>query len=269
MLEKKAAQIRLDCLRSMHKAGFSYIGASMSIVEILVALYYGELMGKPVIKFDASKPGWSEQDYFVLSKKQAVPVQYAILADLGFFDKSELEFLGKGAALLQDHPVGKVPGMVATIPSDGMGLSVAAGIALSLKMERKMNRVFAVVGDYELQRGQIWEATMLASRFNLDNLICMVDDPAVEMEAMRIEKIQDKFEAFGWRVVQVRDGHDFDQILDALNRAFAANRKPVCLWCHTVAGKGLEFAERKRGYLRARLSDNEISYLIPKLQELI
>ena len=147
MLEKKAAQIRLDVLNATYKADMVGVGSRMSIIEIMVALYYGEMM-----KFNEDKPGCSEQDYFILSKARCAPVQYAILADLGFFDKSELDFVGKTGAMLPECLSSKVPGVSATVIGEGMGLSVALGIAMSLKMERKANRVYALLGDSELKK---------------------------------------------------------------------------------------------------------------------
>lgn len=265
MLEKKAVQFRLKSLLSMYKAGLGNIGNAMSDVEILTALYYGDLNRRPVMNVD---------DYLILSKVCAAPVQYAVLADKGFFDESELDHLGQNGSMFKEWPNGKVPGVSATLTSEGQGLSVALGIALSLKMERRANRVFVLMGDTELQKGQVWEACNIASYYNLDNLVVFVDNPALEIDPaipsnIRVVQIQNKFASFGWDVVQVLDGHNFDQLLDGLSRAFKTNRKPVCVWCHTIAGKGIEFAERKASYLKARLSENEVADIIPKLQKLI
>lgn len=271
-LKKKAAQIRLDALMSIHKAGAGYSGSVMSVIEILVSLYYGEILGRAVMNFDPNKPQWEDQDYLILSKGQAVPAQYAILADLGFFDKSELNFLGHVNSMLQPRPNAKVPGISASTVSNGHGLSVALGVALALKMDRKNNKVFAVLGDGELQSGQIWEAAMAASHYNLSNLIAFIDNNKVQAggtvcSVMNIDPIQDKFESFGWNVIQVTNGHDFDQLLDAVSRAFTSNRKPVCIWCHTVAGRGIDFAEGKPGYQGVALSESEMSEVIPKLKQ--
>ncbi len=273
-LEKKAVQVRLDTLLSIHKAGAGCTGSSMSLIEILVLLYYGELYGKKVLNYDSKKPGCGDQDYLLLSKGQAVPAQYAILADLGFFDKSELDYLGRDGAMLKLRPDAKIPGISASMLSHGHGLSVALGMALSLKMDRKKNRVFAVLGDGELQEGQIWEAAMAAAHYGLNNLVAFVDNNKVQSNGlvstvMDIGHIQDKFEAFGWSVIQVTDGHDFDKLLDAVARAFTSNRRPVCIWCHTVCGKGVDFAERKPGYLNVPLSEGEMADVIPKLKALL
>jgi len=273
-LQKKAAQIRLDTLKAINKAGKGCSGSCMSLIEILVTLYYGEIFGKAVLDYDVAKPGWDGQDYVVLSKGKAVPAQYSILADKGFFDKSELDFLGKEGALLKARPDAKIRGISASILGSGRGLSIALGMALSLKMDRKKNKVFTILGDGELQCGQVWEAAMAASHYKLNNLIAFVDNNKVQgsefiNSVMDLGYIQDKFEGFGWRVIQVMDGHDFDSLLEALSKAFTANRRPVCIWCHTVAGKGVDFAERKPGYLNVPLSDGEMEVVLPKLKELI
>ncbi len=268
-LEQKAVQIRLDTLNALHKGGLGYAGSCMSVIDILVALYYGELLGKPVMQFDPSKPGSGDQDYLILSKGQAAPALYSILADLGFFDKSELDFVGKLGSMLTLRPNVKVPGVTSSIFSYGHGLSIALGLALGLKMDKKPNKVFAVLGDGELSCGQVWEAAMSAYQYKLNNLIAIVDNNKVTANGpVAVDFIQDKFESFGWQVIQVTDGHNFDRILDGILRASGSLRRPVCLWCHTIVAKGIEFAERKANYHWASLSEGEISVIIPKLQQL-
>lgn len=258
-LQKKAANIRLESLTAMYNAKKGCVGGAMSVVEILVSLYYGAVM-----KFDPKKPDWEEQDYLILSKGHAVPTLYAILADLGFFDKSELSYFAKDGCLLKGKPNFKVPGISASILSGGHGLSVGLGMAMSLQMDRKSNKVFVVMGDGELQNGQVWEAALTAAQYNLNNLILFIDNNKVH-----IPSIQDKFESFGWNVIQVVDGHDFNQILDAVSRASTSVRKPVCVWCHTVSGKGVDFAEGKQSYQRSVLSEGEMAVVMSKLKEIV
>ncbi len=268
-LEKKAIQIRIDTLKTIHKADYGYVGSCMSVVEILVALYYGQINKKPVMDFDSRK---SKIDYdsLILSKSHAVPVQYSILADLNFFDKSELDFFGKPNAMLKERPCIKIPGITASVSSYGHGLSIATGIALSLKMDRKNKKVFTILGDGELMCGQNWEAAHTASQNKLNNLIAFVDNNKTSSNStVDLGFIQDKFEAFGWQVIQVTNGHDFDQIINAISKAFTSNRKPVCIWCHTVVGKGIEFAEKKPSYHWAKLSEGEMSTIIPKLEGML
>lgn len=268
-LNQKAVQIRLDVLDALYKAETGYVGSCMSAVEILTSLYYGKLNGRPVMDFDAEKPGKKDRDYLVLSKGHISVVQYAILADLGFFDKSELDYFCKPGAMLKERPCAKVPGVDATMLSYGHGLSVALGIALSLRADRENKKVYTILGDGELRCGQIWEAADAASRHKLNNMIAFVDNNKVGgEEVVDAGFIQDKFESFGWQVIQVTDGHDFDKIMDALSRAFTSNRKPVCIWCHTISGKGVDFAERKPSYQKAGLSEGEMSVVVPKLKQL-
>ena len=273
-LSKKAAQIRLDALKAMFKAGEGCTGSCMSVAEILVALYYGGLFARPVMKFNPKNPDWNEQDYLVLSKGQAEPMLYAILADLGFFDKSELDFYGQEGAMLKKRPSYKIPGVNASMFSHGHGLSVAMGMALAVKSDRGANKVFTVLGDGELQEGQVWEAAMAAAHYKLNNLIAVVDNNGVQgntllSSVMNVGSLQDKFEAFGWQVVKVTDGHDFDQLLGAFDRAFTAVRRPVCIWCQTVPGKGIDFAEGKANYQSVPLSEGEMNEVIRKLGELV
>ena len=267
-LQIKARQVRLDVLKAIYKARLGSTVSCMSVVEILIALYYGELNNQPILNFDSSKPGWDGQDYVILSKNHAVTVQYAILADLGFFDKSELEYLGQFGGLLTQRPSRKIPGITFSDNSIGHGLSMACGLAMSLKAERQNNRVFTVLGDAELQSGQVWEAAQTAAHYKLNNLFTFIDDNKMQMDGLTRSVIDPgfiaaKFESFGWRVLSIRNGHDFDEILDTLVRAFTANRRPVCLWCHTVCGKGIEFAEGKPGYHGVKLSEGEMSVILP------
>ncbi|MFA6992100.1 MAG: transketolase [Candidatus Gracilibacteria bacterium] len=272
-LVKKAAQIRVDVLTAIHRAGSGYSGSSMSVVEIMTALYYGDFSGRPVASIDPAKAGSAAQDYIFLLKGQAAPVQYAILADLGFFSKTELDYYRQLNSMLSARPSIKVPGIWASLGGHGYGLSIAVGTAIALKSERKPNRVFAVIGDGELQEGQVWEAAMSAAHYNLDNLVLFVDKDDFQSDGptkavMDLGNLQDKFEAFGWKVLKVLDGHDFDQILEQLYKAFGTNRHPCVLICNTVKGKGIPFAENKPGYSGVALSKEEMEEVIPKLKKI-
>lgn len=270
-LEKKAAQIRVDTISAMHKAEYGYVGSVMSATDLMVSLYYGDLMGKPLVALDPSRPGWEGQDYVIMSKSHAVVVQYAILADLGFYHYSELDFFGKSGSMLSFRPNLKVPGMAAANALPGQGLTVALGLAMAIKKERKNNRVFVVMGDGELQNGRVWETLMLASHYKLNNLVVLIDNNKLQGDGnirgvVDINPIQSKFDSFGWKVVQVRDGHSYYDLLDGFEKAFTAVRQPVCMWCHTVTGKGLEFVEGKINYHKAKLSDSEMEIILPKLK---
>ena len=273
-LARKAAQIRLDTLVSTHKAGVGNVGSCMSIVEVLTTIYFGEIYGKKLLNFDVNNPGKEDQDYFILSKINAIVANYAVLADLGYFDRSELDFFAKKSALLTEKPSKKIPGIYANLDSGEQGLSVALGLALSLKQERKNNKVYCLIDYVDLQKGDIYEALHFASNYKLDNLIVFVDYPKTEFEVSveklpKVDRIQDKFEAFSWKVFQVTDGHNYDQIFEAVLKAHGTIRKPICIWTHTVAGKGIDFAERKRGYINTVLSEGELSHILPKLKQLV
>lgn len=258
-LEKKSQEIRLCALRACTKSGYGYTGEVMSAIEILVALYYGDLYGEPVMRFDAQKPGADEQDYVVFSKSTLAPAAYAILADLGFFEGEQLNYFAQIGSLLSGRPRMKLPGISVSNLTMGHGLSSALGLALSLKMERKVNRVFTVLSDQELQCGQVWEAALAASHNKLNNLIAFVDNNGFQPDGLiksilDLDYLQSKFEAFGWKVIRVLNGNDCEEILNALNRAFTSNRQPVCIWCKTLLGKGIDFVEGKQGYLDVPLS---------------
>lgn len=267
-LQKKAAKIRLDTLKAVFKSDHGYVGGCMSVVEILVALYYGDVGPRPVMLFDPKKPGGLNRDYFVLSKVESVPVLYSILADLGFFEEEELDYFAQMGSFLKSYPDVKVPGISATIHQEGQGLSVATGLAMALKLDRSKDRVYTVLGRHELMIGNVWEASLFAAHHKLDNLVAVMDNAQFD-DSFNFPDLVQKFVGFGWNVISVVDGHDFDELLDAFVRSFRVNRKPTLIMCRTISGKGIEFAERKAGYFKANLSEGEMINLIPKLQELI
>jgi len=266
-LPKKASQLRVSALRMINKSGSGHTGGSMSVMDILVALYYGGGRGL-YGSVNAIGPRFGDgkeedKDYVILSKGHAVPAQYAILADLGYFPADELLHLRQVGALLQGHPCVKIPGIVLATGSLGQGFSAAHGIAMSLKLDKRPNKVFVVLGDGELQEGIVWETAMSAAHYMTDNLIAIVDNNGLQIDGpcravMNVEPIQAKFEAFGWKVIKVLDGHDMGQLLDAFDKAKRVTRQPVCIWCMTVKGKGVPFAEGKVSYHGAALSDEEM-----------
>jgi transketolase len=248
-LKKKAAQLRIDTLRMINKSGSGHTGGSMSIMDIITALYYG--------------PGASDDDYVVLSKGHGVPAQYAALIDKGVIDKDEENHLRQVGSLLQGHPSIKTPGITISSGSLGQGFSSAHGLAMGLKLDKKPNQVFAILGDGELQEGIIWEVAMSAGHFRTDNLVAIVDNNKLQIdgtvrEVMNVEPIQSKFESFGWKVIQVTDGHSMEEVVEAIEKARKFDRQPVCLWCHTVKGQGVPFAENKASYHGVALSDEEL-----------
>jgi len=270
-LHKKATQLRIDCLKCIHKAKSGHTGGSLSVMDILTALYYGKLHGRPIMKYDPQKPGWEGQDYFILSKGHAAPALYTVLADVGFFDKSELDYLRQINAMLQGHPVVKIPGVTMTTGSLGQGFAAAHGLALALKMDHAKNHVFTVLGDGELQEGIVWETAMAAAHFKSDNLVAFVDNNELQIDGftrsvMNVSPIVDKFESFGWKAIPVKNGHDFEELQDAIDRAIQTTRKPTCIVCNTVKGKGVTFAERNVSYHGVALSTQEMAEAIPALE---
>jgi len=288
-LKKKATELRIDTLNMINKAGSGHTGGSMSVMDILVALYYGtgssvdpsgnavggfgkSCVGRGRGKFGEAKE--EDKDYIILSKGHACPAQYAILADQGYFPKEELGHLRQVGALLQGHPTVKIPGIAVATGSLGQGFAAAHGIALALKLDKRDNKVFVVLGDGELQEGLVWETAMSASHYNSDNLIAIIDNNGLQIDGptravMNVDPIQDKFESFGWKVIRVLDGHNFEQLLEAIDKARRVERRPVCIWCKTVKGKGVPFAENKASYHGVALSNEELNVANDELQKVI
>ncbi len=269
-LEALATRLRIDVLEMTHRAGFGNTGSALSVMDILVALYFGQLHDRPLMALDPQKPGFEGQDYFVLSKAQGCPAWYAVLAEKGFFERGEMEYFAQLGGLLQSHPTKKIPGVAISSGAIGNGFSAALGLALALKMDKQLNRVFCLLGDGELQEGQIWEGALCAAHHKLDNLIAIVDWNDLQLDGltrgvMNVDPIADKFEAFGWKTIPVRNGHDFEELLYAFERAFEISRRPVAIIARTVKGKGVSFAENKVSY-NCALSEQEMAAAVAKLQ---
>ncbi|MCK4947285.1 MAG: transketolase [Candidatus Aureabacteria bacterium] len=247
-LKRKAAELRIEIVDMITRAGSGHPGGSLSAIDLLTVLYYS------IIKVDPQKPDWNERDRFVLSKGHAAPAIYAILADLGFFPKEKLTGLRQFGSILQGHPdMRKVPGIDISTGSLGQGLSVAVGMALAGKIDKKKYKVFALLGDGEIQEGQIWEASMAAAHYNLDNLCMAVDHNGLQIDGkiedvMNPSPIEDKFISFGWKVKSI-DGHSLKEIYDAWNWARSTeNGKPSAIIAKTVKGKGVSFMENVVGF---------------------
>jgi transketolase len=241
-LERKANLIRSHVIRMTRSAGSGHPGGSLSSTDIISALFF------KVMNHRSSDPNWEDRDRFVLSKGHAAPAYYAALAESGYFPIDELSTLRKLNSRLQGHPSkNKLPGVEMSTGSLGQGLSVANGMALAAKLDRKTYRIYCICGDGEMQSGQIWEAAMLGAHFELDNVTAFVDRNMLQIDGptekiMSIEPLADKWKAFGWHVIEI-DGHDMRQILDACDRAKDARSKPTMVIAHTVKGKGVSFME--------------------------
>ena len=240
-LKNKARIIRHLVVKMVSLAGSGHPGGSLSIADIMACLYF------KVLRHDPKNPHWENKDRFHLSKGHACPAWYAALAVSGYFPQEELFTLRKLGSILQGHPDRRTPGVDVASGSLGQGLSVALGMALAGKIDKKDYRVYVLLGDGEIQEGNVWEAAMASSHFRLDNLCAIVDynrfqiDGRVE-EVMGLEPLVDKWESFGWHVVQC-DGHNVEEILESFDESKSIKRKPTCIIAHTVKGKGVSFME--------------------------
>ena len=246
-LKEKAKGIRKSIVSMIAEAKSGHPGGSLSATDILTALYFSEM------NIDPANPKMEGRDRFVLSKGHAAPAIYATLAEKGYFSKDELMTLRKFGSRLQGHPdMKKLPGIEISTGSLGQGLSVANGMALNAKMFNENYRTYAILGDGEIQEGQIWEAAMTAAHYKLNNLCAFLDNNNLQIdgnvsEIMGVEPLDKKWEAFGWNVIKI-DGHDFEQILSALDKARECKDKPTMVIAKTIKGKGVSFMENVCGF---------------------
>ncbi len=264
-LEKKAADLRKDIVTMICKAQSGHPGGSLSVIDILTALYYEEM------NIDPTNPKMEGRDRFILSKGHAAPALYAVLADKGYISKDTLGTLRQFGSKLQGHPdMKKVPGVEISTGSLGQGLSVANGMALAGKLKKEDFRVFIAMGDGELQEGQVWEAAMTSAHYKLDNLTAFVDYNNLQIdgnvnEVMEVASVEDKFRAFGWNVLTI-DGHNFEEIFDAIAKAKAHKGQPTMIVANTVKGKGVDFMENVGGWHGVAPSEEELEKAIAQLE---
>jgi transketolase len=242
-LEEKARQFRKEILEMIAEAGSGHPGGSLSAVEILISLYYYKMNHKP------GNPKWPIRDRFIMSKGHASPVLYVTLANCGYFPKEELKTFRKLGSRLQGHVHIGVPGVELSTGSLGQGLSVANGLALGAKIRKVDFKIYCLLGDGEIQEGQVWEAAMTASHHKLDNICVILDRNGVQENApveeiKHEEPLADKWRSFGWHVIEV-DGHDFNQLISALGEFDTVKGKPTFIIAHTVKGKGVSFMENQ------------------------
>lgn len=241
-LESKANELRETVLTMIYEAKSGHPGGSLSISDVVTALYFDEA------RVDPSNPKWPERDRIVLSKGHCCPVIYGALAMKEYFDFDEIYKLRKIGSILQGHPdMKKTPGIDITSGSLGQGLSVSVGMALGAKRDNLPTRVYTILGDGEIQEGQVWEAAMAASKYKLDNMVAIVDCNNLQVDGccsdiMPVEPLDAKWTSFGWEVITI-DGHDMGQILDAFAKAKQIQGKPVCILAKTVKGKGVSYME--------------------------
>lgn len=246
-LEAIASKIRADIIEEVYAAGSGHPGGSLSAADIVTALYFSEL------NVDPKNPDAKERDKFILSKGHAAPVQYAALAEAGFFPKEELKNLRKTGAKLQGHPKkGSVPGIEMSTGSLGQGFSIACGMAIANKLDNSTGRVYALLGDGELQEGLVWEAAMSAGHYKLDNLVAIVDWNGLQIDGknddvMTVRPISKKFKSFGFHVIKI-DGHSFPEILKAFAEAKTVKGKPTAIIAKTHKGQGVSFMLDQAGW---------------------
>ena len=243
-LEERAKVIRRHVVRMIAKAGSGHPGSSLSTVDLLVALFYNKLKHNP------QQPAWPDRDRFVMSKGHGCPALYAILAEMGYFSVDKLDTLRQFGSILQGHPCMKTtPGIEISGGSLGQGLSVGLGIALAAKLDKKDYRTYVMLGDGEIEEGQVWEAAMAASHYKADNLCAIIDQNGLQIdgfihEIMSSHPIPDKWRGFGWHVIEI-DGHDYKAISSAYDEAEKIKGRPTVIVAKTIKGKGVSFMENQ------------------------
>ena len=263
-LEILACKVRMGIIEGTHSAKAGHPGGSLSAAEMFTYLYFKEL------NIDPKNPQWEERDRFVLSKGHTAPGLYATLAHRGFFPVEDLITLRHLGSYLQGHPnMRSVPGVDMSTGSLGQGISVAAGMALSAKYQKKDFRVYTLLGDGEIQEGQVWEACMLAAHYHLDNLCVIVDNDGLQIDGdiakvMSPYPIVDKLQAFGFHVETI-DAHDFDQIENALNIARTVKGKPTAIVMKSIKGKGVSYMENDAGWHGKAPNDAEFEIAMTEL----
>lgn len=242
-LELIADAIRQDIIKMLEHAKSGHSAGPLGLADVFTALYFD------VLKHNPDKPNWDERDVLLLSNGHCVPVRYAAMAHAGYFDRKELMTLRQFGSRLQGHPERtKLPGLESTSGPLGCGLSQACGMALAMRMNKQQHRwIYVVMGDGELNEGNVWEAAMLASKYRLSNVVGIIDRNNIQIDGptevvMPLEDLRAKWEAFGWHVLEI-DGNNIEAIIDACAMAQAIVEKPVMILAHTVPGKGVDFME--------------------------
>lgn len=267
-LMKKAACIRKYIIEEVFSAKSGHPGGSLSCTDIFTVLYFDEM------RVDVNNPKWADRDRFVLSKGHCAPALYATLALKGFFPEKDLVTLRKIDSYLEGHPsMTYVPGVDMSTGSLGQGISAAAGMAMAAKLDKKDYRVYSILGDGEIQEGQVWEASMAAAHYKLDNLTAFVDYNSLQIdgsiqEVMNPEPIADKFVAFGWNVISI-DGHDVEAIKDAIEQAKSVKGKPTMIVCKTIKGKGVSFMENNGAWHGSAPNQEQRDQAIAELEAYI
>jgi transketolase len=240
-LQKKASEIRKSIVQMIACAGSGHPGGSLSAADLITALFFC------VLRHDPKNPKWPQRDRFHMSKGHCCPLWYAVLAECGYFPKEKLNTLRKLGSILQGHPDRRTPGVEVASGSLGQGLSVALGMSLASRIDKIDNRIYVLLGDGEIQEGNVWEAAMACSHFKCDNLCAILDYNGFQIDGkvcsvMGLEPLALKWQAFGWHTIEI-NGHDPRQILNAYEEAKTIKGKPSIIIAKTVKGKGVSFME--------------------------
>ncbi len=267
-LSVMANKVRKHALTAVYSANSGHPGGSLSIADVLTLLYFEKM------NIDPKNPKMPERDRFVLSKGHTAPALYGVLAERGFFPKEDIKTFRHIGSYLQGHPDMKnIPGVDMSTGSLGQGVSAAGGMALAAKLDNKDYRVYAILGDGELEEGQVWEQAMFAAHYKLDNLTIFVDFNGLQIdgdikEVMNPTPIDKKFDAFGWNVI-LADAHDFSELSDAIDRAKEVKGKPTAIIMNSVKGKNVSFMENNAGWHGAAPNKEQYEQAIAELDEII
>ena len=266
-LKRIANRLRIEIVKMIGEAGSGHPGGSLSSVEVLTALYFGG-----ILRHDPKNPQWPERDRFILSKGHGCPTLYAVYAEAGYIDRTLLHTLRKLGSPLQGHPDKRMlPVLEASTGSLGQGISIGIGMALAARMDREDYHTFVMVGDGEIQEGQIWEAAMFAGFHKLANLTVIVDANKQQLDdwtnkILDLSPLAEKWLSFGWNPVEI-DGHDLKQVLPALAEARAATRKPTVIIANTVKGKGVSFMENNIKWHGVAPKPEEVAAAVRELEQ--
>jgi transketolase len=264
-MQAVAKRLRRHIISMTGKAGSGHPGGSLSAVEIITTLYFKVLRHKP------SDPCWAERDRFILSKGHAAPLLYATLAECGYFPADELSTLRQLDSRLQGHTdCTLTPGVEMSAGALGQGLSFAIGVALAGRLNSQSYRVYVLLGDGECDEGQVWEAAMAAAHFKVDNLVAIVDNNGQQIDGwnrdvMNLDPFDKKWQAFGWHVIEV-DGHDFTQLIQALDKVRLVTGQPTVILAHTIKGKGVSFMENNPDFHGKAPSAEEVEIALRELE---
>jgi transketolase len=258
-------RMRREAIKMITEAGSGHPGGSLSVAEITTTLFFDVMKHRP------ADPGWADRDRFILSKGHCCPMLYAVMAECGYCPKDQLNTLRKLGSIYQGHPdVRFLPALEASTGSLGLGLSLGIGMALAAKLNQSPSRSYVVLGDGEIQEGQIWEAAMFAGFHHVDNVVAIVDNNQIQLDGfvkdiMALEPLGDKWRSFGWHVVEIY-GHDIAALQNAFGEAASMKGKPTCILAHTVKGKGVSFMENNPKFHGTAPTREECARALAELQ---